>query len=305
MIVVDCLVKSYRHVVAVKSLSLSVADGVLYAFLGPNGAGKTTAISCMTTLLSPDSGTITVDGYQVGKEDHLIRQRIGIVFQESLLDPFLTVRENLDLRRAIYGGPKSRIDELIELVDLRQVANRKYGVLSGGERRRADIARALYHQPGTLFLDEPTTGLDPGSRAQVWSAITGLRESLGLTVLLTTHYMQETEAADHVLVINHGEKLAEGTPMALRAQYSMPRISFTYDNYSWDMILEVMGRYLDPTEPWIEGGAIHAYVPNSDVARQIIYDLDLCPGDFQFVQGTMDDVFLNLTTGDPADGGVR
>ena len=295
MIVVENVRKSFRDVVAVNDLSFTVKDGDLFAFLGTNGAGKTTTISCMTTLLAMDSGHVSIDGCQVGRDDNAIRQKIGVVFQQSLLDPLLTARENLSLRQVIYGGSKKRIDELIELVDLGRFIDRRYGVLSGGEKRRVDIARSLYHRPTTLFLDEPTTGLDPASRDQVWSAIGQLRKTLGLTVLLTTHYMQETESADYVLIIERGETLAYGTPMALRAQYSTPTLMVAVTGSNRYRIKRSFAKHAPTAVLWEEGGAIHAHLPDSETARHIILDLYACLGDFQFIQGTMDDVFLNLT----------
>ena len=222
MISVEGLTKKYGQNVAVDDLSFSVENGILFAFLGTNGAGKSTTISCMTTLLAFNSGRITINDKEVGRRDGEIRSDIGIVFQQSLLDPRLTVRENLESRALFYGVSRRRVNELIDLIDMQGFQGRRYGVLSGGEKRRADIARALLNKPSMLFLDEPTTGLDPQSREQVWSVISQLRTDLGLTVLLTTHYMAETENADRVLVIDHGRSIAEGTPFELRAQYSTP-----------------------------------------------------------------------------------
>ncbi|MDR1077096.1 MAG: ABC transporter ATP-binding protein [Propionibacteriaceae bacterium] len=296
MITVENLTKTYGDFKAVDDLSFTIEDGSLFAFLGTNGAGKTTTLSCLTTLLGPDAGRIAINGHLVGRDDHLIRSQIGIVFQESLLDPDLTVRENLALRAVIYGGEPSRIAELAELVDLTGFIDRRYGLLSGGEKRRVDIARALFHKPATLFLDEPTTGLDPASREQVWEAITGLRQTLGLTVLLTTHYMHETEAADHVLVIDHGRELASGTPMALRAAHSKPRLTIELTADNRELVLASLAQYAPEAEIWEEGGAVQAALAGSGPARAIIRALGEALGDFQFVQGSMDDVFLNLTS---------
>ncbi|MDR1213421.1 MAG: ATP-binding cassette domain-containing protein [Propionibacteriaceae bacterium] len=296
MITVENLTKTYGDFKAVDDLSFMIEDGSLFAFLGTNGAGKTTTLSCLTTLLEPDAGRIAINGHLVGRDDHVIRTQIGIVFQESLLDPELTVRENLALRAVIYGGEPGRIAELAELVDLKGFIDRRYGLLSGGEKRRVDIARALFHEPATLFLDEPTTGLDPASREQVWEAITGLRETLGLTVLLTTHYMHETEAADYVLVIDHGRKLASGTPMALRAAHSKPRLTIKLTADNRELVLASLAQHAPEAEIWEEGGAVQAELAGSGPARAIIRDLGEALGDFQFVQGSMDDVFLNLTS---------
>ncbi|MCL2783033.1 MAG: ABC transporter ATP-binding protein, partial [Propionibacteriaceae bacterium] len=221
----------------------------------------------------------------------------GIVFQQSLLDPSLTVRENLAVRQAIYGGSPGRINELVELVNLKEFIDRRYGVLSGGEKRRADIARALFHKPATLFLDEPTTGLDPVSREQLWTVVADLRRTLGLTVLLTTHYMPETEAADYVLIIDHGRKLASGTPMALRAHYSKPWLIVQPMPGSQERVRYILSRYARGAQAWERGGIIHCELDNATQAQAIIISLGPDLGDFQFTPGSMDDVFLNLTKG--------
>lgn len=217
------LQKKYGDIQAVNDLSFEVAKGSVFAFLGPNGAGKSTTISCLTTLTAPSHGEVIIDGNRLGEDDARIREAIGVVFQNSLLDPTLTVRENLTYRAAFYklgDRTEQRIADLMELVDLGSFIDRPYGPLSGGEKRRADIARALIHSPAILFLDEPTAGLDPKSREQVWRTIYQLRASTGLTVFLTTHYMEETEQADEVYVINKGVRIAQGSPQTLRATFS-------------------------------------------------------------------------------------
>jgi len=297
MITVDHLSKQFGDLAAVEDLSFEVDEGSLFAFLGTNGAGKTTTISCMTTLLGFNEGTIVIDGLRVGHDDHRIRERIGVVFQQSLLDPALTARENLRLRATFYGVPPGRIDELARLIDLTGFLDRRYGVLSGGEKRRVDIARALIHRPRVLFLDEPTTGLDPQSREQVWDAISELRSSLGLTVFLTTHYMHETESADRVLIIDHGRALASGTPVDLRARYSTALLSLVPTTGGRDAVLTALGRIV-PGRLWFEeGGAIRTPVADSLAARRLLSEATGAIADFQYVRGTMDDVFLGLTTG--------
>ena len=300
VIAVERLTKRYRQKVAVDDLSFTVEEGSLFAFLGTNGAGKSTTISCITTLLDFDSGRIRVGGKDVGKHDHAIRAEIGIVFQLSLLDPRLTVRENLESRANFYGIGRERTDELIALIDMQGFQNRPYGVLSGGEKRRSDIARALLHSPGTLFLDEPTTGLDPQSRDQVWSVISQLRSELGLTVLLTTHYMAETESADRVLVIDHGRSIAEGTPFDLRAKYSSPHLTVSVRSDEGSMrVSEALNHVLgaEHTTPVAaSGGAFHLDVPDAPTALAVIDALRPDLVDFEFRHGSMDDVFLTLTT---------
>lgn len=294
MISVQGLTKRYKQVTAVSDLSFDVDDGELFALLGTNGAGKTTTISCMTTLLGFDEGKITIDDLIVRKDDHQIRERIGVVFQQSLLDPLLTVDENLALRAGLYGVSQARIDELAELVDLNDFRDRPYGVLSGGQKRRVDIARALLNRPQSLFLDEPTAGLDPQSREQVWDVVAQLREELGLTVLLTTHYMQETEGADEVIIIDHGEVIAAGTPMELRAKYSQPLLSVQPKDGRRDEVIDALEARFPDDEWYDEGGAVHIHVSAQREVIGTVQALEPVMESFQFVQGSMDDVFLNL-----------
>ena len=294
MIEVSGLTKRYGKVTAVDGLSFAVTDGELFAFLGTNGAGKTTTISGMITLLPFEEGDIALDGLDVRTDAYRIRSRIGVVFQQSLLDPRLSVDENLELKADVYGIPRSRIDELAELVDLTDFRDRHYGVLSGGEKRRVDIARALLNHPKTLFLDEPTTGLDPYSREQVWNTISGLRDDLGLTVVLTTHYMQETESADRVLVIDRGVPIADGTPIELRARHSTPRLLVKPRDGRRSEVVSAIRSRLPEAGPYDRGGAVHAAIPDSAAGLDILMSLGDAVEDFQVIQGSMDDVFLNL-----------
>ena len=221
---VENLKKNYGPIEAVKGINLLVKKGSLLAFVGPNGAGKSTTIHMLTTFLRPDSGRIQICGYDIGKDDDKIKHEIGIVFQESILDHLLTVYENLYIRGSVYGLSKSEltaaIDNAMKVTDISDLAKRRYGALSGGQRRRVDIARALIHQPNILFLDEPTTGLDPQTRLLVWETIARLQKEKGMTVFLTTHYMEEAAKADYVYVIDHGDIVAQGTPNELKDQYS-------------------------------------------------------------------------------------
>ncbi len=257
---VDGLVTSYRSVRAVDDVSFSVLDGQLFAFLGANGAGKSTTIGCLTTLLRADAGSMRVAGHDVRTQAEAVRAATGVVFQRSLLDDGLTVRENLRLRATLSRVPRgrfaSRLAELSALIELDEVLDRPYGRLSGGQRRRVDIARALLHEPATLFLDEPTAGLDPASRVAVWSAIARLRRDHGLTVFLTTHYMEETEEADQVCIIDAG-------PAAASVE--------------------------------IDGDIVRIAVAGADDARRILAAHGDRVRDFEFRHGRMDDVFLALT----------
>lgn len=224
IIVVAGLNKSFGDIQAVNDISFSVEENKLFAFLGPNGAGKSTTINMICTLLKQDSGEIIVDGFKIGEEDNEIRKRLGIVFQTGVLDPLLTVRENISTRGALYDLHGKELEERIrwasDSAGTNEFLDRPYGKLSGGQKRRSDIARALVSKPRILMLDEPTTGLDPQTRKNVWNTIIRLKEEEGMTVFLTTHYMEEAEGADHVVIINRGELVAEGTPSELKEKYS-------------------------------------------------------------------------------------
>jgi multidrug/hemolysin transport system ATP-binding protein len=287
--------KSYGSVHAVQDISFSVASGSVFAFLGTNGAGKSTTISCITTVLKPDSGEITVDGARVGRDDAQIRSRIGVVFQTSLLDDLLTVRENLETRARFYGisaaAARERVGELADLIQLGTFLDRRYGNLSGGQRRRADIARALVHRPAVLFLDEPTTGLDPQSREQVWETVHALREKQGTTVFLTTHYMGETEEADDVCILDGGRIVAQGSPARLRREHSSCVLTVRVGEAN--LLAEVAKRM--GVAPVADGDVWKVPVASATQARDVMDQLGAALQDFEFRHGTMDDVFLNLT----------
>ena len=216
--------KTFRDVVAVDDISLRVHRGELFAFLGINGAGKSTTISILCGQLSRDSGTVRIDGIDLDEDPDAPRRNFGVVFQNSVLDKPLTVRQNLESRAALYGiigaAFEARLSELCELLDIGGLLNRTVGKLSGGQRRRIDIARALLHRPRILILDEPTTGLDPQTRKLLWDVIESLRKSEGMTVFLTTHYMEEAAEADYVVILDAGRVVAEGTPHSLKNEYS-------------------------------------------------------------------------------------
>ena len=288
------LQKKYGNVSAVNDISFEVKRGSVFAFLGTNGAGKSTTISCLTTTTAPTNGEIIINGKVIGKDDNHIREDIGVVFQSSLLDPTLTVRENLEYRATFYGlGKKSaeRIKELSGLIDLGSFIDRPYGPLSGGQKRRADIARALLHNPSILFLDEPTAGLDPKSREQVWQTIYQLQTSIGLTVFLTTHYMEETERADDVYVINKGKKIACGTPQTLRASFSQNELRVVAsDGARLEKRLKADGVAYE-----LRQDAYIIATPDSVSAFQILKKYEGEYTDFEFRHGNMDDVFLALT----------
>ena len=224
IIEVNGLSKSFDKVQAVNDISFFVEEGSLFSFLGTNGAGKSTTISILLTLLKQDHGDVIVKGYKVGKQDDKIRQEIGVVFQESLLDPLLTVEENLKIRGSFYGMSKiekrDAIERVTKLTELNSFIKRPYGKLSGGERRRTDIARALIHNPSILIMDEPTTGLDAQNRKNIWNTILKLQKETKMTVFLTTHYIEEAANSDYVVVIKKGEIIAKGTPDQLKNEYA-------------------------------------------------------------------------------------
>ncbi|MDR3201526.1 MAG: alpha/beta fold hydrolase [Bifidobacteriaceae bacterium] len=292
------LTKSYRGVRAVRGIDFEVPEGAFFAFVGSNGAGKSTTINCLTTLLRPDSGKIEVAGHRLGAEDNAIRRSIGVVFQSPLLDPFLTVREALTLRGSLNSmnrrDVRDRIAELANLLSLEDFLDRRYGVLSGGQKRRADIARALLHSPAILFLDEPTAGLDPHSRTQVWQAIESVRRSRYMTTFLTTHYMEETEQADTVCVIAHGRIVESGSPAALRARYSESALTVRLTDP--DKARERLARAglglpagLAPGQP--VGLRTRSTAEAKAVLAWIWDEVD----DFEFQHGSMDEVFVKLT----------
>ena len=224
IIEVQNLKKAYGTVQAVKGLDFYVERGKLFAFLGPNGAGKSTTIDILCTILQADAGEVIIGGHKLGSEDAAIRSTIGVVFQDHLLDPLLTVEENIRVRGGLYPHTRASLNEAIrhaaQVADVKDFMKRPYGKLSGGQKRRADIARALVHTPKILFLDEPTTGLDPQTRKSVWDSIQSLQRETGLTVFLTTHYMEEAGEADYVVVIDDGRIAARGTPTALKEEYA-------------------------------------------------------------------------------------
>lgn len=294
MIVVSNLHKSYGEVKAVDGISFSVEKGQRFAFLGPNGAGKSTTISMMCTLLKSDSGTITIDGHDIN--DRNVKDSIGVVFQESLLDKDLTVRENIEFVAALYGADKKKAketaDSLSAEMELTDIIDRRYGKLSGGQRRRADIARALVHDPQVLFLDEPSTGLDPQSRKLIWKLTKRLCDR-GLTLFFSTHYMEEATNADFIVIINNGRIAAQGTPDMLRREYSKDRIRMFPRSME-----EVLRRLTDDgLEHRREGDAVIVNVPSTLSSVPIIDRYKETLIGFEVVMGSMDDAFINIVGG--------
>lgn len=287
------LMKAYGPVQAVDDISLDVAEGELFAFLGPNGAGKSTTINVLCTLLKKDGGEVTINGAKLGKDDDAIRKSIGVVFQKSFLDDLLSVKENLESRGIIYGIEKAevkhRIETLTEQLSLAEFVDRPYGKLSGGQRRRADIARALINHPRILFLDEPTTGLDPQTRAHIWTYIHELREKHKMTIFLTTHYMEEAANCDRVCIIDHGKILELDTPTNLKIRYAPTLLKLK----SKTLKMEQLNAFGFPVNQNAE--SYEVVIPESKSALAILNQYAHEIENFEVMEGTMDAVFLALT----------
>lgn len=294
IIEVSGLKKSYDLVEAVKGIDFYVERGSLFAFLGPNGAGKSTTIDIISTLLEPDDGSIVIDGYTLGKEDDKIRSIIGIVFQDNLLDHELTVRENLLIRGGLYGLKSSLTESLnyaAKVTNINDFIDRPYGKLSGGQRRRADIARALMNKPKILILDEPTTGLDPETRQNIWETISKLQREEGMTIFLTTHYMEEAAKSNYVVVIDNGLITAKGTPAELKEEYSTDNMIIHSNEIA--KVEELINHMGYKYEKNID--TITVTLSSTMDAIPIIEAIkDLMIG-FQVLKGTMDDAFIRIT----------
>jgi multidrug/hemolysin transport system ATP-binding protein len=295
IIEVSGLRKSYGSVQAVKGVYFYVEKGKLFALLGPNGAGKSTIIDIICTFLQPDSGRITVDGHELGKEDNAIRGIIGAVFQDGLLDPLLTVEENLTVRGGLYGLKGKKLKDAVsgaaEAAGVTGILRRPYGKLSGGQRRRCDITRALVHTPRILFLDEPTTGLDPQTRKSVWETVTRLQKDHDMTLFLTTHYMEEAAGADYVIVIDEGTIAARGTPADLEEKYTRDKL-LLHCRDTAGAAAALAARQTAYTQA---GDRLTVSVPTSLDALPLI---ELCREyltGFEVVNGSMDDAFIAIT----------
>lgn len=270
------LKKYFREVRAVDDISFSVKRGELFGFLGVNGAGKSTTINILCTLFQPTAGEVEICGCRLGNEDAEIRNRIGVVWQSNCLDDKLTVKENLYIRGAMYGKRagdlKNSIDRVCDRLQLEDVYTRTYEKLSGGQKRRCEIATALLNTPEILFLDEPTTGLDPATRKLVWQSLEKLQREDGMTVFLTTHYMEEAARAGHIVIIDGGKKRESGTPFELKERFAKDKLRLVYgDHEEMQTVADSMAAL-----PILERERAHLT-------------------GFELLQGTMDDVFLNVT----------
>ncbi len=291
IIEIQHLSKSFGEVRAVRDLSFRVKKGELFAFLGVNGAGKSTTISILCGQLARDAGEICICGQNIDQSLAMVKSKLGVVFQSSVLDAALTVRENLQSRAALYGikgeAFRDRLSELSRLLDFETLLSRTVGKLSGGQRRRIDIARALLHHPDILVLDEPTTGLDPQTRRLLWDVVTRLRQEEGMTVFLTTHYMEEAADADYVVILDSGRIAAEGTPLQLKNTYAGDFLTL----YG---VEEAQVKSLGLPYTAIRD-AYRVAVPDTKAATALILKQPELFADYEITKGKMDDVFLAVT----------
>ena len=297
IITVSSLKKSYGKVKAVKGIDFSVKKGSLFAFLGPNGAGKSTTIDILCTLNKYDEGDIKIAGYDMKHETDEIRNTIGVVFQDSVMDKRLSVKENLMIRAGFYYKTKEKrkaaVKNAAKYSEIDDFIDREYGVLSGGQRRRVDIARTLLNTPQILFLDEPTTGLDPQTRKHVWETVERLQKENGMTIFLTTHYMEEAAKADYVVVMDGGLIVAQGTPYELKERYSFEHIQIKSKKDKDESVknyLDKQGLKWAEKQDFIDV-KIKSTIDAIDVLEPIKNEIE----GFEVLYGTMDDVFLNIT----------
>lgn len=287
VIKVDNLTKRYGDFTAVDHVSFEVEKGTMLGFLGVNGAGKTTVINMLATLLSPDEGGVEICGEVIGKRDQEIRKKIGIVYQQNCLDDLLSVQENLMCRGIIHGATKGEAKKqctrLAKILKLEDIMKKKYQTLSGGQKRRCEIAAALMHTPEILFLDEPTTGLDPATRVDVWSTIEELQRTEKMTVFLTTHYMEEAAKADNIIIMDHGKIITCGTPFQLKEKYAMDKVQLYYKDGESETIT----------------------VPSTLDALGILREKENVIAGFEVIQGNMDDVFLNAVGRELSEEGEK
>lgn len=294
------LQKSYKDVKAVNGIDFYVEEGELFAFLGLNGAGKSTTIDMLCTFLKLDRGSIKINNYEVGKDDEKIKSLVGVVFQESVLDELLTVKENLITRSKLYNMSKDEfnknLEEIADITGIREIINRQYRKLSGGQRRRVDIARAIINKPKILFLDEPTTGLDPKTRKNVWDMIRTLQKDNNMTVFLTTHYMEEASKADYIVVMDKGVIAAKGTTDELKEKYAKDKMIIYFDDEKSDFIENYLKE--NNYEFFIQNNNITIEINTTLESIKIIDDCRIYINSFEVIKGSMDDVFLNITKGD-------
>ena len=295
IIKVENFSKKYGDFKAVDNISFTVEEGSIFAFLGPNGAGKSTTINTLCTILDKTEGNIEINGHDVSKEKGLVRKDIGIVFQDSTLDEKLTVEENLKYHCSFYKIPKNevqeRLDFALNLVDLMEWKKAIVGGLFGGMKRRVEIARGLVHYPKVLFLDEPTTGLDPQTRANVWEYIQKLQKQKNITIFLTTHYMDEAEVCSKVVIMDHGKIIAHDTPENLKRKYTSTEIEVNY--IKSDKLEKVLKEQDIPYR--MKENKIMFQTKDSSIALDILSECKETITDFEVKKGTLNEVFLAMT----------
>ena len=294
IIEIENLKKSFKDVKAVDEISFNVREGELFAFLGVNGAGKSTTINIISGILAKDGGTVKICGNNIETDADRIKSEIGIVFQDSVLDKKMSAYDNLKSRAGLYGifgqAFKARLEELTALLDLKDILKRPVNKLSGGQKRRIDIARALFHNPKVLILDEPTTGLDPKTRITVWSVVEKLRKEQGLTVFLTTHYMEEAATADYVVILDGGKKVAEGTPHDLKTAYASDFIKLYKHIDEAEKYFAALGLNVKRERDFVE-----IELNSTAQVGQFFADKPEFFEDFEVLKGNMDNVFLKVT----------
>lgn len=294
---VDKLTKRYGDFTAVDGISFEVNKGELLGFLGVNGAGKSTTINMLSTLLEPDSGSAEICGFRLGGGNTEIRQRIGIVYQHNCLDGILTVKENLMCRGILHGASvkesERRLEELCGILTLKDILKKRYSRLSGGQKRRCEIASALMHTPELLFLDEPTTGLDPATRKEVWETVRTLQRNTEMTVFLTTHYMEEAAGSNRIIILEKGRILDSGTPFELKERYALDSVRIYCESKNTAVIKEKLTA-LGITAHREEYG-VSFTVKNTCQALEPVYSVKELISGFEVIGGSMDDVFLNAS----------
>ena len=300
IITVNGLKKYFHEVKAVDDISFHVEPGETFGFLGINGAGKSTTINMLCTLFPVTAGEVSVCGYQLGKDDEKIRRNIGVVWQNNCLDERLSVKENLYVRGSLYGLDgntlKNRIEEIGKKLQLKDIYQTRYEKLSGGQKRRCEIAAALINTPKILFLDEPTTGLDPATRKLVWESMDTLQKEDGTTIFLTTHYMEEAACARHIAIIDSGKIKEYGTPFELKEKYAKDKLHLIPNPEKRDELIQSLKQMSYQENDMVNtNDRLVISVKDSMFALEILQKVQDCLSGFEMLQGTMDDVFLNVT----------
>lgn len=302
IIEVNHLSKSYKDVKAVDDISFLVHEGEFFSFLGLNGAGKSTTINIITGAIEKDAGKVLVDELDIDSDLSKIKGNLGIVYQSSVLDKFLSVYDNLRFKAALYGysGDKfsHRLEEISKQFDLAPLLKRPLGKLSGGQKRKVDIARALFHEPKILILDEPTTGLDPRTRAKVWNILIEEQKEKNLTIFLTTHYMEEAAESHYAVILDRGRIVAKGTPLELKSKYSHDSLLIHHPSEEALRLIKNKGLTYKSNE-----NTISIPIPNSSFVTSLILEDPKAFIDYEVIKGKMDDVFLNVTGMDLKEGG--